>query len=102
MILYNVTINVDDESHDEWIDWMQNVHIPMVIDTGMFLSHKMFWLLTRFDDETGTTYSVQYQLKDLESFEKYRTEFAPALQQETMKKFGDRFNAFRTIMEEVV
>lgn len=101
MILYNVTINVDDASHDEWLEWMQNVHIPAVIGTGLFLSHKMYKLLTRHPEEEGTTYSVQYWLKDLATFEKYRDEFAPALQKQTLNRFGDRFSAFRSLLEEV-
>jgi len=101
MILYNVTINVDDDSHDEWLTWMQNVHIPSVLNTGLFLSHKMYRLITKFPEETGTTYSVQYWLTDMERFEQYRDQYAPALQKETLEKFGDRFSAFRTLLEEV-
>ncbi|MEO8448027.1 MAG: DUF4286 family protein, partial [bacterium] len=28
MILYNVTVNVDDSVHDEWLEWMKTIHIP--------------------------------------------------------------------------
>jgi len=101
MILYNVTINVDDDSHDEWLTWMKNVHIPSVLSTGLFLSQKMYRLITKFPEETGTTYSVQYWLTDMEHFEQYRDQYAPALQKQTFQKFGDRFSAFRTLMEEV-
>jgi len=101
MILYNVTINIDDESHDEWLEWMLNVHIPKVLDTGLFRSWKMFRVITRFDEETGTTYSVQYMLDNLDKYDMYRTLYAPTLQQETFDKYGERFTAFRTLLEEV-
>jgi hypothetical protein len=35
----------------------------------------------------------------MKSYEKYRDEFAPALQQEVLKTFGDKFVAFRSILE---
>jgi hypothetical protein len=101
MILYNVTINVDDDSHDEWIDWMQHVHIPKVMATGLFRSYTMYKILSRHEEETGTTYSVQYLLAEMALFEQYRDNHAPALQKETIDKFGDRFSAFRTLLESV-
>ena len=101
MILYNVTINVEDDIHDEWLAWMLNEHIPAVIATGLFQSYRMFKLLTRFEEETGTTYSVQYHLDNIDKYEEYRQTFAPALQKETIDKWGERFLAFRTLMEEV-
>ncbi|MFI5141942.1 MAG: DUF4286 family protein [Bacteroidia bacterium] len=101
MILYNVTINVDDDSHDAWLNWMVKEHIPQVIDTGLFQSYRMFKVLSRFDDETGTTYSIQYFLKNMGDFELYQAIYAPALRQQTLDLFGDRFTAFRTVLEEI-
>jgi hypothetical protein len=34
MILYNVTVSVDPEIHDEWLAWMKSKHIPDVLATG--------------------------------------------------------------------
>ena len=101
MILYNVTINVDDQVHDEWLDWMVNEHIPMVMATDMFINHKMFRILSRFQDETGTSYSIQYFAETMADYEIYKEVYAPALQQETLNKFGERCVAFRTLLEEV-
>ena len=101
MILYNVTINVDDNYHDEWLKWMQEVHIPQVLATRLFKSHTMYRILSRHEEETGTTYSVQYFLDTMEDFERYRDEFAPALQKDTFDEFGEHFSAFRTLLETV-
>ncbi len=45
MIIYNVTININHDVHDNWLDWMRSVHIPDVMATGMFLESKMLRLL---------------------------------------------------------
>ena len=37
MILYNVTIKVDHDIHDEWMEWMKQTHIPQVLETGLFI-----------------------------------------------------------------
>jgi hypothetical protein len=99
MIIYNVTINVDDEIHHEWLEWMQKVHIPDVLSTGLFTGYRICRLLDVEDE--GTTYSVQYSCKGLEDYNAYKEKHAPRLQQEHLRKFGERFVAFRTLLEVV-
>lgn len=98
MILYNVTVNIDDSVHDEWLDWMINEHIPEVLSTGLFINYKLFRI--KSDDE-GKTYSIQYFLDSMEKYEKYARDHAPVLQKKHTEKYKDKFAAFRTIMESV-
>ena len=101
MIIYNVTINIDEEVHLIWLEWMKNVHIPEVMATGMFESSKMLRLLSTQEDETGVTFAVQYYCESLEKYHQYQNDFAPVLQAETQKHFGGKFAAFRTLLEEI-
>lgn len=101
MILYNVTVNVDDNIHQEWMQWMKKTHIPEVMATGKFIDYKMFKVITRQPDETGVTYSVQYFAKNQADYESYKADFGPALQIKTMQKYGDALMAFRTVLEEI-
>ena len=100
MILYNVTVNVAPEIHDEWLIWMRNEHIPEVLCTGLFVAHKMLRLLTEAEND-GSTYAMQYFLNDLDDFETYRIEYGPKLQAKSFEKFGDKMLAFRTLLEVV-
>jgi len=100
MIIYNVTININHDAHDEWLQWMRYTHIPKVLETGLFLDAKMLRLLGD-EDSGGTTYAIQYSCANMQDYEKYRDEFAPALQEETAKLFKDKFVAFRTLLETV-
>ena len=97
MIVYNVTINIDHGVHDEWVEWMRREHIPQVMATGSFLEHRMARVLA--DDEGGVTYAVQYTCADMATYERYREEHAPGLQQATEARYGGRYAAFRTLLE---
>ena len=97
MIIYNVTVNVEDSIHDEWLIWMKTIHIPDVMNTGMFSEYRLCKILS--DEDTGNTYSFQYTCENIEAYEKYRDEFAPALRSQVTEKFGDKFVAFRTLLE---
>ena len=37
MIIYNVTCNVENEILQDWLQWMVEIHIPDVMQTGFFL-----------------------------------------------------------------
>ena len=97
MILYNVTVNIDDSVHDEWLKWMKEVHVPDVMNTGMFVEIK----ICKIDgfSEGGISYALQYLAPDQASYDRYQEEFAPALQAEHSKKFAGKFGAFRTVLE---
>lgn len=97
MILYNVTVNVEPDVHQEWLQWMREEHIPRVMAAGKFVDHKLCRILNR--DEEGPTYSVQYFAASMEAYEAYRDQYAPALQAEAMDKFRNKFVAFRTLLE---
>ena len=100
MILYNVTVNIDYDAHDEWLDWMKNVHIPDVMATGMFLENKISKVLGD-EDSGGITYAIQYLTQDMDTYERYQQEHAPRLQQEHSARYEGRFAAFRTLLEVV-
>lgn len=97
MILYNVTVNIDHEAHDEWLLWMRNSHVPDVMATGRFIESRIGKVIAQ--DQGGVTYSVQYLAPDMESYHRYIHEDAPKLQAEHTERFEGKFVAFRTIIE---
>lgn len=100
MVLYNVTVGIDPEVEYEWLDWMQSVHIPAVMDTGMFVEHKVFKVLSQ-EDEGTVSYSIQYFAKDVEFVMKYLNEFAPPLVEQHKNRYQNRHVAFRTLLQQV-
>jgi hypothetical protein len=100
MIVYNVSIKVLVSVENKWLAWMKAEHLPAVMATKCFDSHR-FYKLCEQEDPEGTTYVVQYFCESMEQYENYRTAYAPALQQETAKHFAGQFVAFRTLMQEV-
>lgn len=98
MIIYNVTINIDDSVHDQWLVWMKNKHIDDVLATGLFISAKMVKVLVD-EDMGGTTYSVQYLTDSRDKLNDYYKNHATRLRNEGFKLFADKMLAFRTELE---
>jgi hypothetical protein len=97
MLLYNVTIIIEDDSAAEWLKWMHETHIPAVMETGKFVSNRLLKVLDSPNE--GTTYCIQYVAENMETYEEYQRNDAPALQAELQAKFANRHVAFRTLME---
>lgn len=45
------------------------------------------------------TYTIQYKMADIDTFEAYQREHAPALQKDHIDRYGESVLAFRTMME---
>jgi hypothetical protein len=97
MIIYNVTVNIEDSVHDDWLQWMKKVHIPEVMSTGCFVEYRFARVMV--EEESGTTYSIQYLTKNMDSLMDYRNNFAQKLQADTSARYGNQLVAFRTLLE---
>ncbi|MGM9479195.1 DUF4286 family protein [Pedobacter sp. GSP4] len=97
MFLYNVTLILEDTAAEEWLQWMQEVHIPGVMATGMFVSNRLLKVVDSPNE--GVTYCAQYVAETLAQYNQYQEEFAPALQAELNERFKNRFVAYRSLME---
>lgn len=97
MFIYNVTTNVEEKIHDEWLEWMKTKHIPAMMETGKFEKATM----SRVDvveSMGGITYSVQYKVKNKETLQRYFDEDADQLRAQT-KPYEGQFVSFRTEMQ---
>lgn len=98
MIIYNVTINVEEAVHHPWLEWMKNKHIPDMLATGKFSSAKMCQVLVE-EEMGGVTYAIQYTAADRETLERYYAEDADKMRAEGQALFANQFVAFRTELE---
>ncbi len=96
MVIYNVTVSIDQAVEKDWLAYMQGTHIQEVIDTGCFVECR--FSRVNGEEEGGCTYSVMYLAPDQQALDHYHATFAPALQQDHATRFQGRFAAFRTTL----
>lgn len=101
MIIYNVTLSISPNIHENWLQWMRHTHIPEVMQTGVFVQHRIF-RLAHPEPEDGTyTYAVQYACKNMEALNEYIDAHSPRLQKKHNELFAGEYTAFRSILEEI-
>lgn len=98
MYIYNITTNVDESIHKEWLDWMEGTHIPDVLATGNFYKALMTEVMVK-EEMGGITYSVQFTSKSREKLEKHLLHEDQKMQDEVMRLFGNKFGTFTTVMK---
>ena len=96
-MLYTVYIAIDADRAEEWEEWMRQVHVPDVIDTGCF-DHATLARDDGRDDAQRQAYRVVYRARSEEAFDDYQEKHAPALQQEHTLRYAGAFEATRDIL----
>ena len=96
MILYNVTVSVDPEIQEDWVQWMREVHIPEVLATQCFTEARFSRIFG--EEEGGMTFSIMYYGPSEELYRAYQEKFAPELQRKHAEKYAGHFAAFRTLL----
>jgi hypothetical protein len=98
MIIYSITINIDNEVHEDFLRWMKNNYIPALIQSGLIVENKILKLLTELDNG-GVTYSFQYYLNRMEDYKQLENEVIPPLKNSLFNLFQSRYVEFTTLLE---
>jgi hypothetical protein len=101
MILYNVTTKLHYTICGDWLQWLQEEHIPDIINTGCFTHAKVLQLLEPVDDDSAATYTVQFFAESKSLYNNYVENFAPVMRQKAFDKWSDKFISFRSVMQVV-
>ena len=97
MIIYNVTLSVEESVKDDWLKWIKGVHIPEVMANGFFLKSQINRVIVQGD--SGNTFAIAYTCDSMKDLHQYQVKFAPDLQKKHVARYGDKVVAFRTLME---
>lgn len=101
MIQYNITYSVDRTVENDWLRFMKEEHVPVILKTGYFKSNKILKLLNEEYSEDGVTYAFQYIAENLTELEDFRETYEEAIEQKLNIKFTGSFVFFKTWLQEV-
>ena len=97
MIIYNVTVSVEENVKNDWLNWMKTEHIPEVMACGIFTKAQINHVIVQSDSDN--TFAIAYTCSSMKELHQYQIKFAPELQKKHDKKFKEKAIAFRTLME---
>lgn len=105
MLIYEVNASVDAEIFEDYQHWLKT-HILHVLDSEGFIDAKIYKVDSKaLSAEKSSSSSarqeltIHYKVESKEALEKYLKDRAPALREEALDRFGDRFTATRRVLE---
>lgn len=98
MLIYNISTKIETGIEIAWIKWMEEEHIPAVIEAGSFEKYQLVKLLD-IDDTDGPTYAVQFFINDKNKYDAYIQNHSSRLRKEALQKWSDRIISFRSLMQ---
>lgn len=100
MFIYNVTTQISHQIHDAWVAWMQEKHIPDVMEKGCFTKFQFVRLL-EVDETESVTYATQYYADSKADYNRYIEIYATDLREDAQKVWGNNSIGFRSLMQVV-
>jgi hypothetical protein len=100
MVLFSLTVNIDTEIEEDWLEWMRQTFIPSLWLTGFF-QEKRFLRLLGDHEQGGSTYSLQLTLDQLDKMKQFEALHLQDFREILYGKYAGRLVDFYTILEKV-
>lgn len=93
MVVYSVHIQLEPHIEKEWLQWMQNIHIPEVMRHKGFLNYQII----KIENLELCQYRIDYYIENMELYTDYQEKYAPELQKKHTERYEGNFKAHRTV-----
>lgn len=97
MILYNITVIIDDAIEKEWLHWINTNFVPQAMSSNLLASNRLLKVLESPNE--GITYCLQFVADTLQNYNDFKSLHASALLDAHSIKFKNQSVFFSTIME---
>ena len=98
-IICNITMNVDKDVHDKWLEWIRSIYVREVLETGCFERSRL--LRIHAFEQGGFTYAVQFEAENMESYERYQRQFSKSISSRLEARFPGQAQTITTVLEVV-
>jgi hypothetical protein len=97
MILFNITIIIEDSIDKQWLNWMNSEFIPSAMESNLIASNRLLKVLDSPNE--GITYCLQFVIDNIDSYNQFKTSHLPLIMDNHAAQFSNRFVSFSTLME---
>jgi hypothetical protein len=98
MVIYEVNLTISNEIFEAYYAWLVE-HIGIMLKFKGFRQAEL--AKEKLAESETTKITVRYSLNSEEDLSDYLTNHAPAMREDGIKKFGDKFSASRRIFTDL-
>lgn len=100
MIIFNTTFHVEDDVCEDYIRFMKKDYIVRAAGSG-FLHEPRFARIHSQHEESGSSYSLQFKVKNVDTLNHWYSIEGENLQKDLTNRFGNKALGFVTLLEEI-
>ena len=97
MLLFNVTVIIEEDSAADWLQWMQESHIPQLMDRECFVSHRLLKIVDSPNE--GLSYCIQFIAEDEARHQTFLDLHEQLFIAEMYNRYPNKLVTFSTLME---
>lgn len=101
MYTYSLTISLEPEAEQEWLDYMKAEHIPALEECGYFDNVSVFQILEPEPEDKSVTYNIQCVAGTMEHLRLYMKQEAPRIHGKHDSTFAKKFHAMDALLKNV-
>lgn len=100
MILYNITFHVELGVLANFKEYLIEDHLPFISNQSEIIEHKLLKLLN-VDESKAMTYTLQYFLKDMGTYNQHIAVIDRKLKKEIFEQYGEQVLYFCSVLEKI-
>lgn len=100
MIVFNTTFHVEEEIHEDFIEYMLQHFIPMSTKSGLLTSPRLSRVFGKEEDE-GLSFAMEFAVSDLAALERWNSEESGTVYAPLLEKFKEKMAGFSTVMQTI-
>lgn len=101
MYTYSLTISLDPEVEQQWLDYMKAEHIPALKACGYFDEIAVHQIVEPEPEDKSVTYNIQLVIGTMEHLRLYMQKEAPRIHGNHDKTFEKKFHAMDALLKNV-
>lgn len=100
MIVFNTTFHVEEEVHEDFIEYMLQHFIPMSTKSGLLTSPRLSRVFGKEEDE-GLSFAMEFQVADVATLEQWNKQESGDIYAPLLMKFKEKMVGFSTVMQTI-
>lgn len=101
MIVFNTTFHVEEEIHEEFVEYMLQHFIPMSTKSGLLTSPRLSRVFGKEEEEAGHSFAMEFQTADLIALEQWNKEESGRVYAPLLERFKEKMVGFSTVMQTI-
>ena len=97
MILYNITVIIEEAIEAEWLTWINQEFIPNALSSNLLVSNRLLKVIDSPNE--GITYCLQFISDSIENYLEFTNTYSNNLLSTHTRQFENRSVLFSTAME---